>query len=63
MDCKFLEKYRSPKSFNLIELGAGNGEMMKVLIESFKKFPVFLKSSNIYIHEKSPRLIKIQKKN
>ena len=36
--------------------------MMKVLIESFKKFPVFLKSSNIYIHEKSPRLIKIQKK-
>ena len=59
----FWKNIGSPKSFNLIELGAGNGEMMKVLIESFKKFPVFLKSSNIYIHEKSPRLIKIQKKN
>ncbi len=58
----FWKNLGSPKSFNLIELGAGNGEMMKVLIESFKKFPVFLKSSNIYIHEKSPRLIKIQKK-
>ena len=58
----FWKNIGSPKSFNLIELGAGNGEMMKVLIESFKKFPVFLKSSNIYIHEKSPKLIKIQKK-
>ncbi len=58
----FWKNIGSPKSFNLIELGAGNGEMMRVLIESFKKFPVFLKSSNIYIHEKSPRLIKIQKK-
>ena len=58
----FWKNIGSPKSFNLIELGAGNGEMMRVLIESFKKFPVFLKSSNIYIHEKSPRLIKIQKR-
>ncbi len=30
--------------FNLIELGAGNAAMMKILIESFKKFPSFLKS-------------------
>ena len=28
----------SPKKFNLIELGPGNGEMMKVLIESFQNF-------------------------
>jgi len=36
--------------------------MMKVLIESFKNFPIFLKSCNFIIHEKSPSLIKIQKK-
>ena len=26
----------SPKNFNLVELGAGNGEMMRIFIESFK---------------------------
>ena len=59
----FWKSLGSPRKFNLIELGAGNGEMMKVLIESFKNFPAFLKSSNFSIHEKSPTLIKIQKKN
>ena len=59
----FWKSLGSPRKFNLIELGAGNGEMMKVLIESFKNFPTFLKSSNFSIHEKSPTLIKIQKKN
>ena len=58
----FWKSLGSPKNFNLIELGAGNGEMMKILIESFKNFPVFFKSSNIFIHEKSSLLIKIQKK-
>ena len=58
----FRQNLGSPKKFNLIELGAGNGEMMKVLIESFKNFPDFLKSCDIFIHEKSPTLIKIQKK-
>ena len=58
----FWQSLGSPKQFNLIELGAGNGEMMKVLIESFKNFPVFLNSCNLIIHEKSPSLIKIQKK-
>ena len=52
-----------PKKFNLIELGAGNGEMMRVMIESFKRFPSFFKSCNFIIHEKSPRLIKKQKAN
>ena len=51
----------SPKNFNLVELGAGNGEMMKIFIESFKKFPNFLNACNIFIHEKSPILIKTQK--
>ena len=58
----FWQSLGSPKKFNLIELGAGNGEMMKVLIESFKNFPIFLNSCKFIIHEKSPSLIKIQKK-
>ena len=58
----FWESLKCPKKFNLIELGAGNGEMMKILIESFKNFPKFLKSCNFIIHEKSPSLIKVQKK-
>ena len=58
----FWQSLGSPKKFNLVELGAGNGEMMKILIESFQNFPIFLKSCNLVIHEKSPSLIKIQKK-
>ena len=58
----FWQSLGAPKKFNLIELGAGNGEMMKVLIESLKNFPVFFNSCNFVIHEKSPSLIKIQKK-
>ena len=58
----FWQSLGSPKKFNLIELGAGNGEMMKILLESFKNFSVFFNSCNFIIHEKSPSLIKIQKK-
>ena len=58
----FWQSIGSPKKFNLIELGAGNGEMMKILIESFQNFPIFLSSCNFIIHEKSPSLIEIQKK-
>ncbi len=57
----FWNNLGSPRNFNLIDLGAGNGEMMKVLLESFQNFPSFLKSCNIIIHEKSPILIRIQK--
>ena len=59
----FWQSLGSPKKFNLIELGAGNGEMMKVIVESFQNFPYFLKSCNLIIHEKSLSLIKTQKKN
>ena len=37
----FWENLKCPKKFNLIELGAGNGEMMKVLVNTFDKFPKF----------------------
>ena len=57
----FWENLGSPKNLNLVELGAGNGEMMKVLIESFKNFPNFFNTCNLYIYEKSPILKKIQK--
>ena len=59
----FWQSLGSPKKFNLIELGAGNGEMMKVILESIQNFPNFFKSCNLIIHEKSLSLIKIQKKN
>ena len=59
----YWESLGSPKKFNLIELGAGNGEMLKVMIESFAKFPSFINSCNIVILEKSPKLIKKQKNN
>ncbi len=58
----FWKSLGSPKKFNVVELGAGNGEMMRVLLESFKNFPDFLNICNFIIHEKSPSLIKIQKK-
>ena len=38
----FWKSLGSPKKFNLIELGAGNGEMMRIMIESFKRFPTFV---------------------
>ena len=59
----FWEKLNCPKQFNLIELGAGNGEMMKVLVSVFDKFPKFRNSCNINILERSKLLKKIQKAN
>ena len=58
----FWENMKSPKDFNLIELGAGNGEMMKTLIKTFNKFPKFKKVCKINILEKSNLLKKVQKK-
>tara|TARA_B110001454_G_scaffold195821_1_gene198326 strand:- start:1051 stop:2100 length:1050 start_codon:yes stop_codon:yes gene_type:complete len=57
----FWEKLKCPKKFNLIELGAGNGEMMFQMIKSFNKFPLFKNSCKINILEKSLYLKKIQK--
>ena len=58
----FWESLNSPKQFNLIELGAGNGEMMTVMTGIFNKFPQFNNSCNIKILEKSKYLKKLQKK-
>ena len=59
----FWEKLDCPKNFNLIELGAGNGEMMSVLVSTFNKFPKFKNSCKINILEKSELLQRVQKAN
>src|SRR6056300_2017914 len=59
----FWQSIGSPKKFNLIELGAGNGEMMKVLIETFEKFQIFKNTCHIKILERSKLLRKKQKIN
>ena len=57
----FWESLNCPKQFNLIELGAGNGEMMTIMTNTFLKFPKFKNSCNIKILEKSKYLKIIQK--
>ena len=58
----FWENLGCPKKINIVELGAGNGEMMYQMIKVFKKFDKFLNASNYFIFEKSHFLKKIQKK-
>ena len=56
------ELFGKPKNFNIIELGPGDGSLIKILLQSFKKFPEFNKIKNVYLYEKSQYLKKIQKK-
>ena len=58
----FWENLGYPKKINIIEMGAGNGEMMHQMIKVFKRFDKFLNSSKYFIFEKSHFLKKIQKK-
>ena len=58
----FWEHLGYPKKINIIELGAGNGEMMYQMIKVFERFNKFRESSNYFILEKSQFLKKIQKK-
>ena len=58
----FWEHLKYPKKINLIELGGGNGEMIYQLLKVFKSFPQFKSSCKIHIFEKSPFLVKVQKK-
>ena len=59
----FWKSIGSPRKFNLLELGAGNGEMMKVIIETLKNFPECFNNCNFQIHEKSEFLKKQQQFN
>ena len=52
--------YRN-KKINIVELGAGNGEMMHQIINTSKRFFNFHKKCKFIIYEKSPKLINVQK--
>ena len=57
------ELFGKPKKFNIVELGPGDGSLMKILLKSFKKFPEFNSTKKIFLYEESNFLKKIQKKN
>ena len=59
----YWEKFYKHEKINLVELGAGNGEMMSQIIRSSKRFDNFFSNCEFMIYEKSPKLIKLQKKN
>jgi cyclopropane-fatty-acyl-phospholipid synthase len=52
-----------PKTFNIVELGPGNGQMCKTFLRVFEKFPSFFDSVNIFLYEKSKALENLQKNN
>ena len=58
----FWEKMGCPKNINVVELGAGDGEMMFQILKTVEKFNKFKLSSNFIIYEKSSYLKKLQKK-
>ena len=51
-----------PKKFNIVELGPGDGSLTKILLKTFKQFPLFYKATNIFLYEKSNLLKILQKK-
>ena len=55
--------FKKPKRFNIVELGPGDGNLTKVLIKTFQKFPEFNNAVKIYLYERSNLLKKLQKKN
>ena len=57
------ELYGKPKNINIIELGPGDGSMVKTLLKVSKKFPDFNAAKKIYLFESSNILRKLQKKN
>lgn len=58
----FWENLNKPKKINFVELGPGNGDLCLVLIRTLKRFPKIYRAVNIFMYEKSKKLIKIQKK-
>ena len=57
----FWESLKKPKKLNIVELGAGNGEMMSQVMKTLDNFDEISLSANFLILEKSPLLIKIQR--
>tara|TARA_Y100001970_G_scaffold48925_1_gene62056 strand:+ start:10120 stop:11160 length:1041 start_codon:yes stop_codon:yes gene_type:complete len=57
----YWENFLKNKKINIVELGAGNGELMFQIINSAKKFNEFYQKCEFIILEKSKKLIKVQK--
>ncbi len=57
----YWNKFYKNKKINIVELGAGNGEMIHQIISSAKKFKYFFNKCDFIIYEKSSSLIKLQK--
>ena len=56
------ETFGKPKSFNIVELGPGDGSLSNILLRSFKRFPEFNSIKKLFLFEESNFLKKIQKK-
>ena len=57
----FWESLKKPKKINIVELGAGNGEMMSQIVKTLDSFNEISLSANFLILEKSPLMVKVQK--
>ena len=56
------ESFGKPKSFNIVELGPGDGTLSRTLLKSFERFPEFNSTKKLFLYEGSRYLKKIQKK-
>ena len=57
------ELYGKPKKISIVELGPGDGSLVKTLLKTSKNFPDFDAAKKIYLFETSNVLKKLQKKN
>ena len=57
----YWEKFYKGRKINIVELGAGNGEMISQIISSAKNYKIFYNKCDFIIFEKSNKLIKLQK--
>lgn len=57
------ELFGRPKKINIIELGPGDGSLVKILIKVFERFPEFNLAKRLYLFDESKLLRKFQKKN
>ncbi len=57
------EKFGKPEKVNIVELGPGDGSLIKILLNISKKFPEFNSAKNIFLYETSNYLKKIQRTN
>ena len=55
------EVLEKPKTFNIVELGPGDGSLTKILLETSKRFPEFNSAKRVFLYERSNLLKNIQK--